>query len=544
MKLILATRNRHKVGEIRAILSAPGLQFLCAADIPGVPEVTEDGATFEANAVKKAEALARATGAWALADDSGLEVDALSGAPGVLSARYAGEKAGDHANNLRLLKELSALEGLHARRARFRCVLALAGPDFATQTVSGACEGVIAHAPRGAGGFGYDPLFIPDGYDTTYAEMNPEIKNRISHRARALSAMKKEWLPWLLKLAAAAPAPTASFPESEEDLRKIMSAFQAPCVLGTAAELRVFQAISNGSGTARELAVRTGCEVRAMEILLDAAAALHLLHKQGDQYHLPPHLKDALTEADDFHDTSCVAMLRHQFHCLTRWARLPWTVRTGLPPEPDPGIHGADSDHADFIEAMQVSSRQAAVRVVRDATAAVPGAQCILDVGGASGTWTLAWLDACPDARAILFDLPPVIPMARNRLKNSGKFPRITLAAGDYLQDELPQGADTAWLSAITHQHSRAECRALYARTARALPSGGRLLIRDIVMRDSRTEPPGGALFAVNMLSATVGGGTWTLREYTEDLESAGFHNVRLVRPDPWMNSVLCAWKK
>lgn len=191
MQLVIATRNRHKLGEIRAIFRAPELEFLSALDFPQIPDMVEDGATFEANAVKKAVTLARATGRWALADDSGLEVDALGGAPGVYSARYAGEPADYTANNVKLLHELA---GRTDRQARFRCVLALSDPAGNARTLEGRCEGRIIAEERGRMGFGYDPLFVPDGCETTFAEMDAARKNLISHRARALEQAAREWL--------------------------------------------------------------------------------------------------------------------------------------------------------------------------------------------------------------------------------------------------------------------------------------------------------------------------------------------------------------
>ncbi|MCL1888585.1 MAG: RdgB/HAM1 family non-canonical purine NTP pyrophosphatase [Kiritimatiellaeota bacterium] len=187
MKLLLASRNRHKLAEFRAILG-PGV--LSTDDIPGLPEIEETAETFEGNAILKARGLALASGLWTLADDSGLEVDFLDGAPGVRSARYAGENATD-ADNLQKL--LDAMRGVKNRSARFRCALALSSPDGQTRTVSGACEGRLAETPRGANGFGYDPLFIPDGHTSTFAELPAETKNALSHRARAIHAAKKAW---------------------------------------------------------------------------------------------------------------------------------------------------------------------------------------------------------------------------------------------------------------------------------------------------------------------------------------------------------------
>jgi XTP/dITP diphosphohydrolase len=191
MKLLIATGNLHKLREIRAILSVPGLEIVSPRDLPQpLPPIEEDGLTFEANAIKKAMVTALATGLWTLADDSGLEVEALGNAPGVRSARYAGEPSSDAANNALLLKNLA---GSDNRRARFRCALALCSPKGRCQVVEGACPGSLLAAPRGANGFGYDPLFVPDGFTQTFAEMPDAEKNALSHRARALQKARETW---------------------------------------------------------------------------------------------------------------------------------------------------------------------------------------------------------------------------------------------------------------------------------------------------------------------------------------------------------------
>ncbi len=194
MKVLVATGNRHKFREIRAILRVPHMQLFSLWEVADPPEVVEDGATFEENAVLKAAALARFTGCWTLADDSGLEVDCLGGEPGVWSARYAGLPTNDGANNARLLARMGDVTD---RGARFRCVIALADPGGVAQTVSGACPGRVLTALRGTHGFGYDPLFVPDGHDQTFAELDSSIKNRISHRARALDAALRAWAGFL-----------------------------------------------------------------------------------------------------------------------------------------------------------------------------------------------------------------------------------------------------------------------------------------------------------------------------------------------------------
>ena len=191
MTLLIATRNAHKLAEIREILTLPGLTLTGIHEYPSsLPEVVEDAATFEGNALKKARTLCQASGLWTLADDSGLEVDALGGAPGVYSARYAGEGASDADNNRKLLAELT---GVTDRRARFRCVLALAAPNGREWSVEGRCEGFLAQTPKGVSGFGYDPLFHPLGESRSFAEMPAAEKNRISHRARALAVARHEW---------------------------------------------------------------------------------------------------------------------------------------------------------------------------------------------------------------------------------------------------------------------------------------------------------------------------------------------------------------
>ena len=191
MKLLVATRNRHKLEEILQIFALPGLTLLAADEVPGLPEdVVEDADTFEGNALKKARELCAASGLWTLADDSGLEVGALNNAPGVYSARYAGEPCSYPANNAKLLREMA---GVTDRRARFRCAIALCAPDGREWTVDGSCPGRIIGEPRGAYGFGYDPLFVPDGYDQTFAELDGAAKNLISHRGVALRRASEAW---------------------------------------------------------------------------------------------------------------------------------------------------------------------------------------------------------------------------------------------------------------------------------------------------------------------------------------------------------------
>jgi XTP/dITP diphosphohydrolase len=184
--LLLGTRNPGKVIEIVSILANSDWSFSSLQEFPNVGEAEENFATFTENAIAKAQFYASATGLCALADDSGLEVEALGGAPGVFSARYAGAHASDADRRTLLLSELAKV-GESNRRARFVAVVAIATPNGEILNISeGTCSGTITFAPRGTGGFGYDPLFIPDGYTQTFAELPDTIKNQISHRARAL----------------------------------------------------------------------------------------------------------------------------------------------------------------------------------------------------------------------------------------------------------------------------------------------------------------------------------------------------------------------
>ncbi len=191
MDLMVASRNPGKLKEVESFFCDRGIGDLTLRMLPDeFPEIEEDAATFAGNAIKKAVVAAITTRRWCLADDSGLEVDALDGAPGVRSARYAGASRDDEANNRKLLRELSDCQ---RRTARFRCVLALSAPSGKAQIVEGECAGYIAVAPCGDQGFGYDPLFIPEGYDRTMAELGYPVKNRISHRAGALRQAVERW---------------------------------------------------------------------------------------------------------------------------------------------------------------------------------------------------------------------------------------------------------------------------------------------------------------------------------------------------------------
>lgn len=188
--VVLATRNKGKIQEFRELLKDFPVEIRSLADFGPIPEVVEDGATFDDNAYKKAHFTAKVLGLPAIADDSGLVVEALGGAPGVRSARYAGEKATDGENTAKLLREM---EGVSDRRAAFECVISIAVPSGPALTYQGRCQGEILTAPRGTDGFGYDPVFYFPELGKSFAELSMEEKNRVSHRGQAMAEMAAEF---------------------------------------------------------------------------------------------------------------------------------------------------------------------------------------------------------------------------------------------------------------------------------------------------------------------------------------------------------------
>ena len=190
-EILLATRNRHKTREIQTMLGE-GVAVTDATQCEHLPEVEETGVTFEENSRLKAEGISRHVSGLVLADDSGLEVDALGKEPGVYSARYAGPGCTDEANTALVLRKMKGVPN-EVRAARFRCVLAVAQNGITLAVFDGTVEGILAHEVRGEGGFGYDPIFMPLGYDLTFGELSADIKHSMSHRSRALSQFREWW---------------------------------------------------------------------------------------------------------------------------------------------------------------------------------------------------------------------------------------------------------------------------------------------------------------------------------------------------------------
>ena len=323
-----------------------------------------------------------------------------------------------------------------------------------------------------------------------------------------------------------------------DEILGMARAFQPGCVVTAAAELDVFTALRNGPMTAAALAAERGADPRATTILLDALTSLELLTKQDDNYSVAADVAELLSETSP---KNVLPMVRHIGTSLRRCAQLAKVVRLGRPAERIPGILGEAGETAAFIGAMDNISRPIAAEVIGRLQPL--NFTHLLDVGGASGTWTIAFLKVAPHTKATIFDLPDVIPMAAKHIAEAGLTHRVELVAGDFYQDNLPAGADLAWLGAIAHQNSREQNRSLFAKVHDALRKNGTIIIRDVVMEPSHTAPAAGALFAVIMLVATPAGGTYSLDEYTEDLNYAGFTDVTLVHRDEAMNSLIRARK-
>ncbi|UCD74212.1 MAG: hypothetical protein JSV91_10525 [Phycisphaerales bacterium] len=325
---------------------------------------------------------------------------------------------------------------------------------------------------------------------------------------------------------------------SADNILTMARFYQRSCVLTAAADLDLFTVLADGPRTAAEVAEAVGADRRGTATLLDALVAIELIDKDEDRYTVLPSVAELLTSDGK---QSVLAMVRHQGSCLRRWDQLAHVVRSGQPGQRRASVRGEAGDEESFIEAMDNVNRGTAPALVAELDP--PAFGHLLDVGGASGTWTIAFLRWHREAKATIFDLPHVMPLAERRIAAAGLAGRVTLVPGDFYTDPLPPGADLAWVSAIIHQNSRRQNRELLGKTFEALEDGGRIFVRDIVMDETRVSPRAGALFAINMLVATEGGGTFTFNEIREDLEAAGFTDVQLVREHEWMDAIVSARK-
>ncbi|HRT28285.1 MAG TPA: methyltransferase [Kiritimatiellia bacterium] len=329
---------------------------------------------------------------------------------------------------------------------------------------------------------------------------------------------------------------------NKETILEMARGFQPSCVIIAAAELDVFTILHARPMNAVQLAARIKGDLRAVIILLDALVALGFLTKSTDTepvYRVPKAVAEVLT-ADGAQ--SMLGMVCHLGNCQRAWGQLASVVLRGKPAVRRPSVLGAHGDLASFIQAMHEVSDPVATPLV--ASLGKLTFTHLLDLGGASGTWTIPFLQLNPDACATIMDRSDVIPMAKRRMRQAGLTRRVRLFPGDFMRNALPKGADLAWVSAIVHQNSREQNRKLFAKVFAALEPGGQILIRDVFVDASRTRPASGALFAVNMLVNTPGGGTFTFGEMRDDLMSVGFSKVKVLRRGQAMDSVICASKK
>jgi len=295
-------------------------------------------------------------------------------------------------------------------------------------------------------------------------------------------------------------------------------------VILTAAELDLFTRLDESASAAEELAEVQGLDLRALTRLLDCLVTLNLLKKDKGVY--------SPTESGSFyssrHPETVLPMVLHLNRLWRTWSDLMDLARTGGHHQRESGLQMGDEDWKSFVAAMHVVGRELSLTIAADYD--LSRFRRLLDVGGASGTYTVAFLRKNPSMTAVIFDFENVLAMARESMAEEGLQDRVELVTGDFYHDELPTGCDLALLSAIIHQNSPEENLSLYEKVFRALEPGGTLLIRDHIMEESRTRPPAGAMFALNMLVNTRGGDTYTFREVEEQLHRAGFTEVKQVR--------------
>jgi predicted O-methyltransferase YrrM len=323
-----------------------------------------------------------------------------------------------------------------------------------------------------------------------------------------------------------------------EELLKLGRSFFESRIYLTAVDLDLFSFLANVPLTAADISKSKNTDPRATATLLDALAAMGLLVKDGRKYLTSP---DIVKFLDRDSDISIIPMSEHASALWGRWSMLTDVLRTGKPASQLGAGQRTDAQYHSFIKAMHVvSSRNAELIIPRINTA---GAGKMIDIGSALGTYSIAFLRKEPELRVTLFDLPDAIPLARENIEKEGLSDRVEFVSGDFYVDDFPGGHDLAFLSAIIHQNSQEQNRDLYRKISAALIPGGRIIIRDHIVDNTRTSPPAGAIFAINMLVATEGGGTYTFDEIKDDLETAGFKNIRLLQPDTRMEGLVEALK-
>jgi len=325
--------------------------------------------------------------------------------------------------------------------------------------------------------------------------------------------------------------------EKKDDIMAIARAFMKSRIILTAAELDLFTAIEDGCRTAEKIAEKKGLSLRPLARVLDCLVTFGYLAKEENAYSLT----EEGAALSSRHPASALPMILHMSRLWETWSELSMIVEKGSGSESEvPGVMDADSRRA-FIGAMHVIGRTLSEDIAGSLD--LSGFNKLLDIGGGSGTYTIAFLKRNPKLQAVIFDLEDVIEMARERVGSECVMDRTALVAGDFYRDELPGGCDLALLSAIIHQNSPEQNAMLYGKIFRVLGPGGMLVIRDHIMDESRTWPPEGALFAINMLVNTRGGDTYTMSEVEDALKDAGFASIKQVRSGERMDCLVTAIK-
>jgi ubiquinone/menaquinone biosynthesis C-methylase UbiE/predicted transcriptional regulator len=312
--------------------------------------------------------------------------------------------------------------------------------------------------------------------------------------------------------------------ETKLDIISDVRGFMKSRVILSAAELDFFSKLDGNVVSAKELAEMTGLDERATTRILDCLVTYDLLEKENNRYRTTEkgsHLSSQNRE-------SRLPMVKHMNHIWNNWSRLTDVIKKGTNPYLKSVVDSeSNEDRNAFIGAMHVAAKRISAKIA-DAYD-LSAFQKLLDIGGGSGAYTIAFLKNNPQLNAVIFDLKGVIPIAKEKVRENNFLERVKFVIGDFYVDDLPSGCDIALLSAVIHQNSPQQNVELYRKIYRALDPGGTLIIRDHIMDESRTNPPSGALFALNMLVNTQGGDTYTFREVKDTLKNAGFIEVKLV---------------
>ncbi len=326
--------------------------------------------------------------------------------------------------------------------------------------------------------------------------------------------------------------------EKQDTIVELLYSFMKTRAILTGAELDLFTQVHSSASSAKDISQNNGLDLRAATRLLDSLATIGLLNKQNDRYGI----SDEGLLLSSEHPKTVLPMVLHLNGLWDTWSNLTETIRKGENLKKDQAIYKDKERQKAFIGAMHVIGLNLAEEIAD--TCDLARFRKLLDIGGGSGTYTIAFLKNNPNLTAILFDLEDVIPLAEERLKYEGYLNRVSLASGDLNSDEFPEGCDLVLLSAIIHMNSPDQNADLFRRIYQALTPGGVLIIRDHIMDESRTFPPDGALFALNMLVNTQGGDTYTFSEIKNALSECGFVSVKLSREGEKMDCLVEATKQ